>query len=168
MIMYCCTRVPSQDDADEDAKSQQTADSSVGMQLGEPIFDAEALEAVMFKGKEGVDYKREFAQDFVQLVEELYVSYDKNNHLQTFRAGIWDEQQHNGVKDIRRRVLTTHKEMIQRHVPYLTKYEDDKDTYLKEVVAMLRDLGHSDWAGSINKNVHAGLQRVPSLVPASS
>lgn len=136
------------------------------IELGVPVFDREVLTAVLFKGKDGVDYSKEFASDYIELIEELYNTYRDTNHLQTFRAGIAADRSPiptpAGQFGIHHKVMTMHREMVRQHVPHLSSYSDDRDAFFEELTAMLLDLGHDDWATQLPGANHA-LQRMASI-----
>ena len=140
-----------------DGKPQLDWESIV---LGEPSFDAKALVPVLFKGKAGVDFNDSFASDLVELSETLYLSYKRNNHLQAFKHSI--ARQREGSSELHRRVLLTHKELIERHLPYLHDSSTDHALFIQEIEEMLTDLGHDDWATNLKDHATLMLKVVPN------
>jgi MFS family permease len=149
---------------DKDANDGDGDDSIANTVLGEPVFDREALTQAMFKGKTaGQEYSEEFAEELVDLMEELYKSYESNNHLQMFRFGVHDRRHKKG--EINARIMTIHRELIQQHVPHMTKAKDDRDAFRREIQEMLIGLGHDDWAAEMPGAQHA-LERAQSIARA--
>jgi len=128
--------------------------------LGEPSFNAKALVPALFKGKAGVDYDDHFASDLVELSETLYLSYKRNNHLQAFKHSI--AKLRAGDSEMHRRVLIARKELIERHLPYLHDISTDRELFLQEVEEMLHELGHDDWATSLQDHATLMLKLVPN------